>query len=178
MIQTSSSYTHYPSSRGSNPNTHSYTLLCHFFASGPPTLGAAAISFRSSCRRRCLALIRRRAALLPTFGRTLRRLALLPSPVLLLQSPVVARSWPEVRVHRFVAPPPPRVVAGSPPPSWFIAVAPTSRVISVADWKLLCLDFFVVDGGNQLFQNFGSLLILLHNLGSRYNTLGTFTGRG
>ncbi|MED6199732.1 hypothetical protein PIB30_078667 [Stylosanthes scabra] len=144
---------HYPSAV---TQTLTYTHT-HFSTSDPPPLGAAAISFRSSCRRRRLALLRRRAALLPISGRHLHRLTLLPSSVLLLQSlvlflqsPVVAQCWPEVRVHRFVAPPPPRVVAESPPPSWFTVVAPTPHVISVADWKLLCSDFSVVDGGNQL----------------------------
>ncbi|MED6153074.1 hypothetical protein PIB30_098069, partial [Stylosanthes scabra] len=129
-------------SRRSNPNIHSYTFLHHVSASGPPTLGAVAISFRSSCRRRLLALLCRHAALLPTSGRPLRRLTLLPSSVLLLQllvlflqSPVVARSWPEVRVHRFVAPPPPHVITGSLPPSWFITLTGSPP----PSWSLLLL---------------------------------------
>ncbi|MED6151265.1 hypothetical protein PIB30_080872 [Stylosanthes scabra] len=50
----------------------------------------------------------------------------------------------------------PSVVAGALPPvadrSSVLAraVAPTPRVIFIADWKLLYSDFSVVDGGNQL----------------------------
>ncbi|MED6190539.1 hypothetical protein PIB30_106874, partial [Stylosanthes scabra] len=68
-----------------------------------------------------------------------------PSSVVGALPPVVGRS-------SVVAPSPPRVVAGSPPPSWFVTVASPPRVISVADWKLLCSGFSTVDGGNQLVQ--------------------------